>query len=148
MHHFCASVRSGCPERPAGVLVHCYECNPIDNPNPATADLGVMQLCCGRDVDGLWTAFLSYLEAAQGDDDEELTMLEEKLREIKQKLADKRYLQGNSDVTSADLALVRPQVSFRRICKPVRQTSNSSAGGECLRSEGLHVWLSLLRFHV
>lgn len=72
-------------------------------------------MCCspaGRDVDGLWAAFLSYLEAAQGDDEKELTALEDKLREVKQKLADKRYLQGGADVTAADLALVRLQLSF------------------------------------
>ncbi|CAL8470655.1 g10197 [Coccomyxa elongata] len=57
-------------------------------------------------VDGLWAAFLSYLEAAQGDDEEELRALEDMLRDVKQKLADKRYLQGDADVTAADLALV------------------------------------------
>lgn len=69
-------------------------------------------LCCGRDVDGLWAAFLSYLEAAQGDDEEELTALEDKLRKVRQKLADKRYLQGDADVTAADLALVKLQHSL------------------------------------
>jgi len=59
-----------------------------------------------RDVDGLWSAFLSYLEAATGDDEEELAALEEKLREVKQKLADKHYLQGDAEISAADLALV------------------------------------------
>lgn len=64
--------------------------------------------CCGwrRDADGLWSAFLSYLEAAPGDDEQELATLEKQLREVKQELADKRYLQGNSNISAADLALV------------------------------------------
>jgi hypothetical protein len=32
--------------------------------------------------------------------------LEKQLREVKQELADKRYLQGNSNISAADLALV------------------------------------------
>ncbi|KAK9904255.1 hypothetical protein WJX75_007793 [Coccomyxa subellipsoidea] len=58
------------------------------------------------DADGLWSAFLSYLEAAPGDDEQELATLEKQLREVKQELADKRYLQGNSNISAADLALV------------------------------------------
>lgn len=59
-----------------------------------------------RDVDGLWSAFLGYLEAATGDDEEELAALEGKLREVKQKLADKHYLQGDAEISAADLVLV------------------------------------------
>ena len=65
-----------------------------------------MMLC--RDVDGLWSAFLSYLEAAPGDDEQELAALEKQLREVKQELADKRYLRGENNISAADLALVPP----------------------------------------
>lgn len=58
-----------------------------------------------RDVDDLWSTFLDYLDSPQGDDEESLQALMDRLRAIKTRLADRKFLEGDT-LSSNDLALV------------------------------------------
>ncbi len=55
-------------------------------------------------MDRLWRAFLDYLNSPQGDDDEALDELTERLRDVKRRLADRAFLEGDTP-TANDLAL-------------------------------------------
>jgi glutathione S-transferase len=56
-------------------------------------------------VDGLWSAFLDYLDSPQGDDEDSLRELMQRLHNVKDRLVHGDFLEGDA-LTATDLALV------------------------------------------